>query len=59
MTNLKTTDVPCKFCGSQPKERCRTKLGRKYYPLHRMRKELLSYVNDGTLIRLLKGRLCV
>lgn len=56
MTSLRITDVPCKFCAMQPGEPCRTKKGRKYYPLHRMRKELLSYVNDGTLIRLLKKR---
>ena len=54
MTTLTTVDLPCKFCSAQPGNPCRTKKGRKYYPTHIKRRDLLSYVSDGTLARLLR-----
>lgn len=54
MTTLTTISVPCKFCSAQPGNPCRTKKGRRYYPTHIKRRDLLSYLNDGTIARLLK-----
>ena len=52
--HLRTIDVPCRWCSAQPKEPCKTRTGRIYYRQHQRRKELLSYVNDGTLAALLR-----
>jgi hypothetical protein len=49
-------EVPCKFCSAQPKEHCKTRMGRRYYNLHVKRKELAGYLNDGTLARLLRRK---
>ena len=51
---LRTIDVPCKFCSANPREHCHTRMGRIYYRLHVKRRELASYVNDGTLAALLR-----